>query len=53
MDRRKDELFTTDLRYRQEDAMSGGKGIETAAEHCGYVRSRGYKIVDLKERRLA
>lgn len=48
-ERRNDEFFALYERYRFEDRMSRNKAIETAAEHCGYGRSRGYEIVDLRE----
>jgi hypothetical protein len=49
VERRNDEFFSLYKRYRHEDGMSRNKAIETAAEHCGYGRSRGYEIVDLRE----
>ena len=49
VERRNDEFFALYRRYRDEDRMSYNKAIETAAEHCGYSRSRGYEIADLRE----
>jgi hypothetical protein len=49
VERRNDEFFSLYLRYRDEERMSRNKAIETAAEHCGYGRSRGYDIADLRE----
>jgi hypothetical protein len=49
VERRNDEFFALYRRYRDEERMSRNKAIETAAEHCGYGRSRGYEIVDLRE----
>jgi hypothetical protein len=51
VERRNDEFFALYRRYRDEERMSQNKAIETAAEHCGYGRSRGYEIVDLREGR--
>lgn len=48
VERRNDELYATYRRLR-EDGMMRGKAIETAAEHCGYGRSRGYEIVGIRE----
>lgn len=47
VERRNDELYRLYLDYRE--SMSRNKAIETASEHCGYSRSRGYEIVDLRE----
>ncbi len=47
IERRNDEFFALCRRYREE--MSRNRAIETAAEHCGYSRSRGYEIVELRE----
>ena len=49
VERRNDEFFALYRRYRDEERMSRNKAIETAAEHCGYSRSRGYEIADLRE----
>jgi len=49
VERRNDEFFALYRRYRDEDKMSRNKAIETAAEHCGYGRSRGCEIVDVRE----
>lgn len=47
---RNDELYATYRRLR-EGRVKHGKAIETAAEHCGYGRSRGHEIVGLRERK--
>lgn len=49
VERRNDEFFALYRRYRNVERMSRNKAIETAAEHCGYGRSRGYEIVELRE----
>ena len=49
VERRNDELFRLYQTYRDGDGMSRNKAIETASEHCGYSRSRGYEIVELRE----
>jgi hypothetical protein len=49
VERCNDEFFALYRRYRDEEKMSRNKAIETAAEHCGYSRSRGYEIADIRE----
>ena len=49
VDRMNDEFFALYQRYHYEDKMSRNKAIETAAEHCGYSRSRAYEIANLRE----
>lgn len=44
-----DELFGLYEIFRYGDGMSRNRTIEKAAEHCGYGRSRGYKIVEIRE----
>jgi hypothetical protein len=49
VDKRNDELFSLYRIFKHEDGMSRNKAIETAADHCGYSRSRAYEIVNLRE----
>ena len=49
VERMNDELFGLYKNFRYGDDISRNKAIEKAAEHCGYGRSRGYEIVDLRE----
>ena len=49
VDRMNDELFGLYKNFRYGDGMSRNKAIEKAAEHCGYGRSRGYEIVEVRE----
>ena len=49
VDRMNDEFFALYKTFRYGDGMSRNKAIEKAAEHCGYGRSRGYEIVEVRE----
>lgn len=46
--RRQDDFYDLVCTYRGE--MSRGRAIETAAAEVGYDRSRGYQIVDAREK---
>jgi AraC-like DNA-binding protein len=51
VDRGNYELFSLYRIFRDEEGMSRNKAIETAADHCGYGRSRAYEIVSIREGR--